>query len=192
MSIRVHKTAEVSENADIGEGTSIWNQAQVRENARIGQNCIVGKGVYIDVGAIIGRNVKIQNNVSIYQGVTIEDGVFIGPHVCFTNDLRPRAINPDGSRKSVLDWTVTPTLIRQGAALGANSTIVCGVTIGKWASVGAGSVVTYNIPDYGLVYGNPARLHGFVCPCGGRLEIIDSLHCGYCPECQSEIRDIAV
>ena len=118
---------------------------------------------------IIGDNVKIQNYVSVYHGVIIEDGVFIGPHVCFTNDLRPRAIKPDGSRKQANDWVVTETLIRRGASLGANSTIRCGTTIGQWAMVGAGSVITKDVPDHGLIWGNPARLKGFVCECGGRL-----------------------
>jgi acetyltransferase-like isoleucine patch superfamily enzyme len=170
MPIRIHPTAEVSPKANIGEGTSIWHQAQVREGANIGTNCIIGKGVYVDFDVSLGENVKIQNYVSIYHGVTVEDGVFIGPHVCFTNDLKPRAINKDGSLKAADDWVLSKTLIRRGAALGANSTIVCGITVGAWAMIGSGSVVTKDIPDYGLAFGNPARLHGFVCPCGERLE----------------------
>lgn len=170
MTIRIHPTAEVSDKAHLGEGSSVWHQAQVREGASIGINCIISKGVYIDAGVTIGDNVKIQNYVSVYHGVTIEDGVFVGPHVCFTNDLRPRAINPDGSLKSADDWVLSLTLIRRGAALGANSTIRCGITIGEWAMVGAGSVVTSNVPAHGLVWGNPSRLHGFVCYCGGKLE----------------------
>lgn len=169
VGIRIHPTAEVSERAHIGEGSSIWHQAQVREDARIGTNCIISKGVYIDAGVTIGDNVKIQNYVSVYHGVTIEDGVFVGPHVCFTNDLRPRAINPDGSLKSADDWVLSKTLIQRGAAIGANSTIRCGITIGEWAMIGAGSVLTRNVPDYALVWGNPGRLHGFVCPCGEKL-----------------------
>jgi acetyltransferase-like isoleucine patch superfamily enzyme len=171
MGIRIHPTAEVSEKARIGEGTSIWHQAQVREEASIGINCIISKGVYIDAGVTIGDNVKIQNYVSVYHGVTIEDGVFVGPHVCFTNDLRPRAINPDGSLKSADDWVLSQTLVRRGAALGANSTIRCGITVGEWAMVGAGSVVTRDVPAYGLVWGNPTKLHGFVCSCGERLDV---------------------
>ncbi len=167
--VRIHPTAEVSDKARIGNETSIWHQAQVREEVEIGENCIIGKGVYIDAGVVIGCNVKIQNYTSVFHGVTLEDGVFVGPHVCFTNDLQPRAINPDGSLKSSDDWVLSKTLIRYGAALGANSTIRCGITIGQWAMVGAGSVVTKDAPDYGLLFGNPARLHGFVCPCGGRL-----------------------
>ncbi len=134
-----------------------------------GKTASISKGVYIDAGVVLEDNVKVQNYVSIYHGVIIEDGVFIGPHVCFTNDLFPRAVNPDGALKTADDWTVVETRIRRGALLGPNSTIRCGVTIGEWAMVGAGSVVTRDVPPYGLVYGNPARLHGFVCPCGARL-----------------------
>lgn len=167
---RIHPTAEVSEQAEIGEGTSIWHQAQVREGARIGRNCILSKGVYICAGVVIGDNVKVQNYVSIYHGVTLEDGVFCGPHCVFTNDKQPRAINADGSLKAADDWQSTPTLVKRGASIGANAVIVCGVTIGKWAMIGAGSVVSRDVPDYGLVWGNPARLRGFVCPCGHRLQ----------------------
>ena len=194
MSIRIHSTAEVSPKADIGEGTSIWHQAQIREEVKIGKNCIIGKGVYVDAGVSMGDNVKIQNYVSVYHGVTLEDGVFIGPHVCFTNDLKPRAINPDGSLKAADDWVLSLTHIRHGAALGANSTIRCGTTIGAWAMVGSGSVVTKDIPDYGLAWGNPARLHGFVCPCGERLrkesQSSDSV-VAECPKCGQKVSILA-
>ncbi len=169
MAIYIHPTADVSGKASIGDGTFIWHHAQVREGARIGKNCIIGKGVYIDMGVRIGDNVKIQNYASVYHGVEIEDGVFIGPHVCFTNDLWPRAVNPDGSLKKSTDWVLVKTRVGRGASLGANSTIRCGITIGEWAIVGAGSVVTRDVPPYGLVFGNPARLRGFVCPCGKRV-----------------------
>jgi len=172
MAITIHPTADVSVNAQIGDGSRVWHQAQIREGSQIGRNCIISKGVYIDSGVSIGDNTKIQNYVSVYHGVTIEDGVFIGPHVCFTNDMNPRAINRDGSLKAANDWHLTETLIRRGAALGANSTIICGITIGEWAMVGAGSVVTRSIPAYGLVWGNPGRLHGFVCACGARLRLV--------------------
>lgn len=167
--VRIHPTADVSPNATIGAGTTIWHQAQIREGAFLGSNCVISKGVYIDAGVQIGNNVKIQNYVSVYHGVTIEDGVFCGPHCVFTNDKTPRAVNADGSLKSADDWFLSKTLVRQGAAIGANATIVCGVTIGQWAMIGAGSVVSSNVPDYGLVWGNPASLHGFVCPCGTRF-----------------------
>ena len=115
MGIRIHPTAEVSDKAEIGEGSSVWHQAQVREGVKIGTNSIIGKGVYVDAGVPIGNNVKIQNYVSVYHGVAIEDGVFVGPHVCFTNDMRPRAVNPDGSLKAADDWELSETRIKKGA-----------------------------------------------------------------------------
>ncbi len=170
----IHPTADVSKDAEIGKNSKIWHQAQVREKAIIGDDCVLSKNVYVCAGVKIGNNVKIQNNVSIYQGVKIEDGVFVGPHVCFTNDKLPRSISPDGNLKTGAtakdkDWELSETLVKHGASLGANSTIVSGITIGCFALVGAGSVVTKSVPDYGLVYGNPARLRGFVCVCAGRM-----------------------
>jgi UDP-2-acetamido-3-amino-2,3-dideoxy-glucuronate N-acetyltransferase len=165
----VHPTTDVSPRARIGRGTKIWQHCQVREDAVIGEGCVLSKGVYIDFGVKIGSSVKIQNGISVYHGVTLEDGVFCGPHCVFTNDRQPRAINPDGSLKSPDDWVLSETLVKKGASIGAHATIVCGVTIGSWAMVGAGSVVTRDVPDYGLVYGSPARLHGFVCACGEKL-----------------------
>ena len=165
----VHETAQVHSRARVGSDVRIWNWVQVREDAEIGDGSILSKGVYVDAGVRIGRNVKIQNNVSVYHGVTIEDGVFVGPHVCFTNDLRPRAINPDGSLKSADDWVVSQTLLRFGCSVGANATIVAGVTVGRFAMVGAGAVVTHDVPDHGLVVGCPARLVGYVCACGQKV-----------------------
>lgn len=191
----VHPTADVSPQASLGEGAKVWQHCQVREQAVIGRNCTLSKGVYIDSGVRIGNHVKIQNGISVYHGVTLEDGVFCGPHCVFTNDKQPRAINPDGSLKDVADWTVSETLVRTGASIGAHATIVCGVTIGRWAMIGAGAVVTRDVPDYGLVYGNPAQLRGFVCPCGEKLtrsvergakdEAGDALT--VCPKCKTEI-----
>jgi len=182
---RIHPTAEVAAGAVIGRGTSIWNQAQVREGARIGADCVIGKNAYVDVGVVIGDRVKVQNNVSLYHGVTVEDGVFIGPHVCFTNDKVPRAINRDGTAKSEAGWVVSETLVRSGAALGANSTILPGVRIGRWAMVGSGSVVTRDVADYELVVGNPARRIGSACPCGEPLrDAADGTpFAGPCPRC---------
>ena len=186
---RIHPTADVAASAIIGPGTSVWNQAQVRDGARIGSNCVLGKNAYVDAGVQIGDGVKIQNNVSVYHGVTIEDGVFVGPHVCFTNDKVPRAINRDGSPKTDADWVVSPTLVRRGAALGANSTILPGVSIGRWAMVGSGSVVTRDVADYELVVGNPARRIGSACPCGEALRDADdgSPFRGNCPRCGDEM-----
>jgi acetyltransferase-like isoleucine patch superfamily enzyme len=186
QNVRIHPTADVSDKARIGAGTSIWHQCQVREDVQIGQNCILGKGVYVDFGVRIGDNVKVQNYVSIYHGVEIEDGVFVGPHVCFTNDNRPRAVNPDGSLKAVDDWVLGRIVIKRGAALGANATILPKVVIGEWAMVGAGAVVTKDVPAHGLVVGNPAWLIGFVCACGERLspgeerEDVMLMRCSHC------------
>ena len=163
--IFIHSTAIVEDGAMLGDNTRIWHFAHVRSGARIGRNCNIGKDVYIDVGVEIGDNVKIQNGVSVYRGVKIEDDAFIGPHVVFTNDLYPRSFNRD--------WKVVPTLVRRGASIGANATIVCGVTIGEYAMVAAGAVVTRDVPPHGLVMGNPARLRGFVCYCGKPLREYD-------------------
>src|SRR5437870_6648606 len=165
----IHPTAEVSSTAQIGPGTRIWGQVHVREYAQIGETCNIGKGVYIDAHVHIGSNVKIQNHVSLFEGVTLEDGVFVGPHVCFTNDLLPRAITPDGKRKIADDWVITPTLIKYGASIGAGSIIICGITIGEFALVGAGSVVTRDVSPHALVFGNPAHQHRYVCRCAERL-----------------------
>jgi acetyltransferase-like isoleucine patch superfamily enzyme len=188
--VRIHATAEVSSNAEVGQGTQIWNQSQVREGARIGSECILGKNVYIDLGVSIGDRTKIQNNVSIYHGVTIGEGVFVGPHVCFCNDELPRAITPEGQLKQDDDWTVGPITVRNGASIGAGSIILPNVTIGHFALIGAGSVVTHSAPDHALVYGNPARVHGYVCSCGTRLDepvVTQTSVSGYCPRCQQPV-----
>ena len=183
--VRSHPTAEVASDAVIGPGTSIWNQAQVRERARIGADCVIGKNVYVDFDVVIGDRCKVQNNVSLFHGVTVEDGVFIGPHVCFTNDRLPRAVNGDGSPKTDEHWEVSPIRVRAGAALGANSTILPGVTIGTWAMVGAGSVVTRDVADHELVVGNPARRLGSACACGHVVRDYDdgAPFRGACPRC---------
>lgn len=165
----IHPSATIEDQVSIGEGTRIWHLAQVRPGAVIGSECVIGRGVFIDEHVKIGSRVKIQNYVSVYQGVTIEDGVFVGPHVVFTNDKLPRAINPDGQLKSASDWVLVPTLVKYGAAIGANSVLVCGITVGRWAMIGSGAVVTRDVPDFGLVAGNPARLIGYVTPDGTRV-----------------------
>ncbi|MBN8594354.1 MAG: N-acetyltransferase [Anaerolineae bacterium] len=165
----IHPSAEVEAGAVIGEGTKVWHLVHIRRDAHLGGECVIGRGVFIDAGVQIGNRVKIQNYVSVFHGVKIEDGVFVGPHVCFTNDMFPRAINPDGSLKAPDDWVLSETLVKTGAAIGANSTIVCGITIGRWAMIGSGTVVTKDVPDYALVVGNPGKIIGWVTASGKRV-----------------------
>jgi UDP-2-acetamido-3-amino-2,3-dideoxy-glucuronate N-acetyltransferase len=179
----IHPTAEVERGATIGEGTRIWHHVHVRSGASIGSGCILGYGVYVDAGVQIGDNVKLQNRVSVYHGVSIEDGVFVGPHVAFTNDKHPRAVTPDGGLATDDDWTVSPVLVRRGASIGAAAVVLPGVTIGRWAMVGAGAVVTRDVPDHGLVSGNPARLRGYACKCGYTLRNVgEGWRCERCGE----------
>jgi len=178
---RIHPTAEVSPGATVGAGASIWHQAQVREGAIVGPGCIIGKGVYVDSNVHIGANCKVQNYSCVYHGTTLEDGVFVGPEVVFTNDRYPRAINPDGSLKSDSDWEVGETLVKHGAAVGSRSVVLPGITIGRWALIGAGAVVTRDVPDHALAAGNPARRLGWVCACARRLD--DALTCPACGRC---------
>jgi len=179
---KIHPTADVSPDAEIGEGTQIWHQAQVREGAKIGRECILGKGVYVDRDVKIGDRVKIQNYSSIYHGVTIEDGVFIGPGVVFTNDRFPRAVTSEGEIKGDADWEVCESLVKAGASIGAGSVILPGVTIGCSAMVGAGSVVTRNVLDHAVVFGNPAHQWDFACSCGRPL--ISDGDGWTCPACK--------
>ncbi|MDP3734127.1 MAG: acyltransferase [Nanoarchaeota archaeon] len=165
----IHPTADVSAQAQIGVNTSIWHQAQVREGARVGNNCIIGKNVYVDKNVIIGNYCKLQNNALLYHGVTLEDGVCVGPQCILTNDKIPRALNSDGVLKGDADWVEGKITVKIGASLGAGSCILPGVTIGKYALIGAGSIVTKDVPDYGLVFGSPAVLRGYVCKCGGTV-----------------------
>jgi UDP-2-acetamido-3-amino-2,3-dideoxy-glucuronate N-acetyltransferase len=178
-----HESAFIDDQVSIGAGTSIWHVSHVLRNSRIGSNCRIGQNVVIGPNAQIGDGVKIQNNVSVYEGVTLEDNVFCGPSVVFTNVFNPR------SEIRRMD-ELRPTLVRQGASLGANSTIVCGVTIGRYAFVGAGAVVTKDVPDHGLVYGNPARLAGWMCACGDRIELRPGEQDGVCRACEKRYRKI--
>lgn len=180
----VHPSAEVSPDAIVGSGVRIWNEAQVRERAQIGTDTIISKNVYVGPDVRIGRNCKIQNNVSVYTGVTLEDGVFVGPHVCFTNDRVPRAINQNGTMKSENDWEIIPTTVAFGASIGAHSVLLPGVRVGVFSMVGAGSVVTKDVPDHALVLGAPARIVGYVCACGARLTMINGTS-GHCSVCDS-------
>ena len=164
--IFIHPSAEVSPKAIIGEGTKIWNQVQVREGSRIGKNCVISKDVYIDSDVVIGDGVKIQNGVSIYKGVTLENDVFVGPHSTFTNDFRPRAFTKE--------WTVIPTLLRHGCSVGANATVMCGVTLGEYCMISAGPVITVDTLPYGLYIGNLARLKGFVSKSGFEMESVEA------------------
>jgi UDP-2-acetamido-3-amino-2,3-dideoxy-glucuronate N-acetyltransferase len=158
-----HETAVIDEPCTIGAGTKIWHFSHVMKDCHIGEKCNIGQNVVISPGCTIGRNVKIQNNVSVYTGVDIEDDCFLGPSMVFTNVINPRAFieRKDEYRR---------TLVRRGASVGANATIVCGVTLGEYCFVGAGAVVTRDVPPYATVYGNPARVRGFTCWCGVQLE----------------------
>ena len=154
---RIHATADVAENAQIGKGSAIWHYAQVREDCVIGENVIVGRGAYVGNGVRIGANCKIQNYALVYEPAILEVGVFIGPGAILTNDEYPRAVNPDGSQKSGSDWEATGVTIREGASVGAGSICIAPVEIGAWALVAAGSTVTKNVPAFALVAGVPAK-----------------------------------
>ncbi|HLC69338.1 MAG TPA: DapH/DapD/GlmU-related protein [Candidatus Bilamarchaeaceae archaeon] len=163
MDYYAHLTAIIEDGASVGSGSKVWHFVHVRKGAKLGKNCNIGKGVYIDIDVSIGNAVKIQNFVSVYHGVTIEDDVFVGPSVTFTNDLYPRAWIWNEDR-------IAKTLVKKGASIGANATIVAGITIGRYAMIGMGSVVTKNVDDFQLIYGNPAKPQGWVCMCGKKVE----------------------
>jgi UDP-2-acetamido-3-amino-2,3-dideoxy-glucuronate N-acetyltransferase len=170
----VHSSSTVDQPSEIGKGTRIWHYSHIMSNARIGENCVIGQNVLVASDVVIGSNVKIQNNVSVYTGVLLEDDVFCGPSVVFTNVNNPRSAIP---RKD----QYLPTVVKRGATLGANSTVVCGHRIGRYAFVGAGAVVVDDVPDYALVVGNPAKVVGWACECGIRLTMADDQ--GNCPAC---------
>jgi acetyltransferase-like isoleucine patch superfamily enzyme len=176
---RIDPSALVGERAVVGRDTAIWHLAQVREDARIGDECVIGRGAYIGAGVRIGDRVKIQNYALVYEPAHVEDGVFVGPAVVFTNDRHPRAITADGSAKSAADWTPVGVTVRHGASIGARAVCVAPVTIGRWALVAAGAVVTRDVPDFALVAGNPARRVGWVGRAGIPLQALggDAYRC---------------
>jgi len=184
----VHPTAMIEDGVSLGAGTKVWHYAQIRHGSYIGQNCVIGNSVFVDFDSEIGDNVKIQNHAIVYHKAIIEDGVFIGPNVCFTNDNNPRAINPDGTPKGADDWEVSTIRIGKGAAIGAHSVITPGVTIGQFAMAGSGSVISRNVPDFALVYGNPARIKGFVCKCGKRINDFDRTSTKVIGKCQCGLK----
>jgi UDP-2-acetamido-3-amino-2,3-dideoxy-glucuronate N-acetyltransferase len=173
-----HETAVVDEPAFIGAGTKIWHFSHVMSGARIGAGCSIGQNVFVGATATIGDNVKIQNNVSIYEGVELEDDVFCGPSCVFTNVMKPRSAYPRENR------SFDRTLVKKGATIGANATIVCGVTIGEHAFIGAGAVVTKDVPAHALCFGNPAGFGGWVCKCGAKLKAVDDGETAICPSCE--------
>jgi len=178
MPATIHKTAEVSDKARIGEGTIVWHNVQVLENAIIGKNCTIGHNCLIGENVLIGDGVKIQSNTDVWYKVTLEDYVFVGPSAVFTNDLNPRSEYPKPEEK----WL--PTLVKRGATLGANSTIVCGAVIGRSAFIGAGAVVKGEVPDYALMVGVPAKQIGWVCECGNKIDFKNKeAKCGICARC---------
>jgi UDP-2-acetamido-3-amino-2,3-dideoxy-glucuronate N-acetyltransferase len=170
----VHESSYVDQPCTIGPGTKVWHFSHIMKNSRVGANCNIGQNVVISTDVVIGNNVKIQNNVSVYTGCILEDDVFCGPSMVFTNVMNPRS-------HVVRKNEYKTTLVRKGASIGANCTVVCGTTIGRYAFVGAGSVVTRDISDYALVYGNPARQRGWMCACGVALEFsADQSKCQAC------------
>ena len=172
----VHESSFVDEEVKIGMGTKIWHFSHIMREAKLGGNCVLGQNTFVGSKVIIGDNCRIQNNVSIYEGVTLEDEVFCGPSCVFTNVTNPRSLNS-------VNGNYAKTLVKKGATIGANSTIVCGITLGDYCFIGAGTVVTKSVPDYGLVYGSPSKLKGWVCSCG--TKIIFEKNQGTCPSCGS-------
>lgn len=178
-----HESSCIDDGARIGNGTKIWHFCHVMSTARIGERCNIGQNVFIAADVKIGDNVKIQNNVSLYTGVIVEDDVFLGPSMVFTNVINPRShVNRKDEYKT--------TLVQRGASIGANATILCGITLGRFCFVGAGAVVTRDIPDYALVYGNPARLKGWMCQCGIELHFTQDQEIATCESCGQRYKKI--
>lgn len=189
--IRIAASADVSDDARIGEGSSVWHLAQVREGAVLGENCIVGRGAYIGTEVQIGDNVKIQNYALVYEPARVADGAFIGPAAVFTNDHFPRAVNPDGSQKSGADWEPVGVTVLEGASVGARAVCVAPVTIGRWALVAAGATVIHDVPDFALVVGVPARRVGWVGRAGVPLAPGDERGLWVCPRTNGRYRQVS-
>lgn len=170
--VRIHPSAEVEQNAQVGAGTVVWALAHVRHSAVIGAGCTIGRGVFVDEDVVLGERVKVQNHALLYRPARIGDGVFIGPAVVLTNDPYPRAVTVDGARKSVDDWEAVGTTLECGCSIGARSVLLPGVTVGRWAMVAAGSVVTRDVPAHAVVAGSPARPRGWVGRAGTPLEAL--------------------
>ena len=168
-SARVHPTADLEDEVSVGPRTSVWNRAVLRKGASLGAECVIGRDAFIDEGVHLGDRVKVQNGALVYHGVSVGNGVFIGPGAILTNDRYPRAITATGELARGDDWTVSPIELRDGCSIGAGAVVVAGTVVGRFATVGAGAVVTRDVPDYALVAGNPAQRLGWVCACGTRL-----------------------
>jgi UDP-2-acetamido-3-amino-2,3-dideoxy-glucuronate N-acetyltransferase len=166
---RIASSADVDDRAHIGDGTQVWHLAQVREEAVVGEHCVIGRGAYLGPGVRVGARCKIQNHALVYEPAVLEDGVFIGPAVVLTNDLFPRAVTPRGALKTAADWHAVGVTVRTGASVGAGAVCIAPVTIGRWAMVAAGAVVTSDVPDFALVVGSPARQVRWVGRAGGPL-----------------------
>ena len=176
-----HPKSIVDEGSRIGSWTRIWAGAHVMSGVTVGSNCNIGENCFLENGVQVGNGVTIKNNVALYSGVIIEDKVFLGPSCVFTNVINPRAFV---SRKDEF----LPTIVRKGASIGANATIICGCEIGKFALIGAGSVVTKSVPDYSLVYGTPAKIHGYVCECGEKIDVVSGV--AYCTVCHKRYKQL--
>ncbi|KQQ01436.1 MULTISPECIES: acyltransferase [unclassified Rathayibacter] len=183
---RIHPSADVDPRAEVGAGTLVWHLAQVREDARIGRECVIGRGAYLGPGVVVGDRCKIQNHALVYEPAVLGDGVFVGPAVVFTNDLRPRAVTPDGALKSADDWDAVAVVVEDGASIGARAVCVAPVRIGAWAMVAAGAVVASDVPAYALVVGVPARRIGWVGRAGARLVATEGAGGWRCPETGDE------
>jgi len=185
--VRIVDSADVADDVTIGSGSSIWHLAQVRETAVLGENCVIGRGAYIGTGVVLGDNCKVQNYALVYEPAQLGHGVFIGPAVVLTNDTYPRAVNPDGTQKSAHDWEPVGVTIKDGASIGARAVCVAPVTIGAWATIAAGAVVTRDVPDFALMAGVPARRLGWVGRAGQRL-VEDGSH-WVCPATGTRYRE---